>query len=85
LKSKTITWLRWHPRTPGSKADAKAYGISAAMGALGQTEPKTLQALASFGMNPGQLVATAFRELAENAGKIGQLNISPDLLRELLQ
>jgi hypothetical protein len=30
------------------------------------------------------MVAMAFRELAESAGKIGQLNVSPDLLRELL-
>ncbi len=66
------------------EADAKAYGISAVMGALSQTDPKTLQALASVGMDPGQLVASAFKELAENADKIGQLNISPELLRELM-
>ena len=67
-----------------NEADAKAYGISAMMVAITKTDPKTLQALASVGMNPGQLVATAFKELAENAKKIGQLNISPDLLRELM-
>jgi regulator of protease activity HflC (stomatin/prohibitin superfamily) len=66
------------------EADAKAYGISALMDALAKTDPKTLQALASVGMNPGQLVAIAFRELAENADRIGQLNISPELLRELM-
>jgi len=33
---------------------------------------------------PEQLIAFAFQELAGNAEKIGQLNISPDLLRELL-
>jgi hypothetical protein len=27
----------------------------------------------------------AFRDLADNAGKIGQLNITPDLLQSLLQ
>jgi hypothetical protein len=37
-----------------------------------------------MGMRPEQLVAAAFQELAERADKIGQLNISPDLLRELL-
>jgi hypothetical protein len=42
-----------------------------------------LQALASVGMQPGQLMALAFRELAGNAGKIGQLDVSPDLLREI--
>lgn len=66
------------------EADAKAYGISVVMGALAKTDPKTLQALASVGMNPGQLMVAAFKELAENADKIGQLNISPELLRELL-
>ncbi|WP_379966905.1 SPFH domain-containing protein [Epilithonimonas sp. UC225_85] len=30
-------------------------------------------------------IALAFRELAENAGKIGNLNISPDLLENLLK
>jgi hypothetical protein len=30
------------------------------------------------------MVAMGFRELAENAAKIGQLNISPDLLESLL-
>jgi hypothetical protein len=65
-------------------ADAKAYAISAVMKALAGSDPKTLQALASMGMEPGQLVALAFKELAESADKIGQLNVSPDLLRELL-
>ncbi len=66
------------------EADAKAYGVAAAMKAFGGADPKVLQALASVGMDPGQLVALAFRELAEGAQKIGELNISPELLRELL-
>ena len=43
-----------------------------------------LETLATSGMKPEQLIAFAFHELAGNAEKIGQLNISPDLLRELL-
>jgi len=66
------------------EADAKAYAIAAVMKALSETDPKTLQALTSVGMEPGQLVALAFKELAESAEKIGQLNVSPELLRELL-
>lgn len=66
------------------EADAKAYAIAAVMKALAETDPKTLQALTSVGMEPGQLVALAFRELAESADKIGQLNVSPDLLNALL-
>jgi hypothetical protein len=54
------------------------------MKALEGVDAKVLQALASVGMQPDQLVALAFQGLAERADKIGQLNISPDLLRELL-
>lgn len=66
------------------EADTKAYGISAVMKALSESDPKIIQVLASTGMDSGQLVALAFKNLAEGANKIGQLNISPDLLRELL-
>jgi regulator of protease activity HflC (stomatin/prohibitin superfamily) len=66
------------------QADAKAYGITAVMKPLSETDPKVLQVLASVGMEPGQLMSLAFKELAENAEKIGELNISPDLLRELM-
>lgn len=72
--------------TANSKAesDAKAYGISSTMQAFAASDPKVLQALASTGMQPAQLLALAFRDLADNSAKIGQLNISPDLLREVM-
>ena len=66
------------------EADSKAYAIAGVMKALSGIDPKTLQAITSVGMEPGQLIALAFKELAESADKIGQLNVSPDLLRELL-
>lgn len=66
------------------EADARAYGLSVTMQSLAQVDANVLQALASVGMNPNQLIALAFRDLANNAGKIGQLNISPDLLQNLL-
>lgn len=67
-----------------SQADAKAYGIAAAMKAIEKVDPGVIQSLAGIGMKPEQLIASAFQNLAERAEKIGQLNISPDLLRELL-
>jgi hypothetical protein len=67
-----------------TEADAKAHALSAAMGAVSGVDPRVLQTLASVGMDSGQLVAYAFKDLAEHAEKIGQLNVSPDLLRELL-
>ena len=42
------------------------------------------QAAANGGGDPRQNIALAFRDLAENAGKIGEINITPDLLRTLL-
>jgi hypothetical protein len=68
-----------------AEADARAYGVSTTMKALGAADPKILQALATTGMKPEQLIAFAFQELAGKAEKIGQLNISPDLLRELMK
>jgi hypothetical protein len=68
-----------------AEADARAYGVSTTMQALGAVDARVLQALANVGMKPEQLIAVAFQELAGKADKIGQLNISPDLLRELLQ
>src|SRR5712691_7543862 len=67
-----------------AEADARAYGVSTTMKALGSADTKILQALATTGMKPEQLIAFAFQELAAKADKIGQLNISPDLLRELM-
>jgi len=67
-----------------AEADARAYGVETTMKALANTDVKVLQALASTSMKPEQLIAFAFQELAGEAEKIGQLNISPDLLRELM-
>ena len=68
-----------------AEADAKAYELSAVMKALEGINPNVIQSLASIGMKPNKLIAIAFQELAEKAGQIGQLNISPDLLQELMK
>ena len=73
-----------HGENLRTEADARAYGVEAMMKAFAASDPKTVQALASVGMKPEQLIAVAFQELAQRADKIGQLNLSPDLLRELL-
>ena len=67
-----------------AEAEAKAYAISVMMEAFQKADPTTIQSLATVGMEPDTLIALAFQGLAEKADKIGQLNISPDLLRELL-
>lgn len=67
------------------EADAQAYGVNAVLQAYRDVDPRTLQALTNSGMQPAQLIAQAFQSLAENAGKIGNLNIAPELLQELLK
>jgi hypothetical protein len=45
---------------------------------------RTLMAVNASSTDPRTMIALAFRELAENAAKIGEVNVSPDLLRALL-
>ena len=68
-----------------AEADSKAYELSAMMKVLENVDPIVLQALANMGMSSDKLIAKAFQDLACNAGKIGQLNITPDLLQGLMK
>ncbi len=65
-------------------ADSKAYALDATLKPIKALDWKTLQALSAGGGDPRTMIALAFREMAENADKIGELNMSPDLLRTLL-
>jgi hypothetical protein len=65
-------------------ASAEAHRVGAVMEALKSTDPRVVQALAAVGMQPGQLIAQAFGGIAERAERIGQLNVSPELLQGLL-
>ena len=68
-----------------AESEAKAYEITAIMKAFEGVDPSTIQSLASIGMQPNKLIAIAFQELAKNANKIGHLNISPELLQDLIK
>lgn len=65
-------------------AEAEAHKVSTLMQALEKTDPRVVQALAAVGMQPAQLIAQAFGGIAEKAERIGQLNMSPELLNSLL-
>ncbi len=65
-------------------ADAKAYALRATLEPLQDVDWKKLMALSTGGGDPKLMIALAFRELAENASKIGELNMSPDLFRSLI-
>jgi len=67
------------------QADAQGYAIAAIMKAYKDVDWKTLMAISHGGQDPRANIALAFRELAENADKIGTLNITPDLLDQVMK
>jgi SPFH domain / Band 7 family len=67
-----------------AEADAKAYELTAMMRALDGMDAGIIQSLANMGMQPDKLIAMAFQGLAGKAERIGQLNITPDLLQNLI-
>ena len=64
-------------------AESRAFALESMLVPLRKTDWRTLMAAGSGG-DARQVIAMAFRDLAENAGKIGELNITPDLLQTLL-
>lgn len=85
LEEKRKSLIELKVQNSKSEADAKAYELSAVMKSLEGIDPVVLQSLANIGMKPDKLIAIAFQELADKADKIGQLNITPDLLQGLIK
>jgi len=65
------------------EAETQGFVIETTLKPYKDVDWKTLTAL-NNNSDPKFNIALAFRELSENAGKIGNLNISPDLLESLL-
>jgi len=65
-------------------ADTRAYALRTTLEPVRDLDWRTLMALGAAGSDPKLMIALAFRELAENAAKIGEVNVSPDLLKSLL-
>lgn len=65
------------------EADTKGYVLETTLKPYKELDWKLLTAL-NNNNDPKFNISLAFRELAENAGKIGNLNISPELLDSIL-
>lgn len=65
-------------------ADSRAYTLTETLKPLRDLDWKTLMMLGGKNADPKAMVALAFQEMAENAQKIGELNVSPDLLKSLI-
>lgn len=66
-------------------ADCKGYALRATLEPLKTVDWRTLMALWSGKVDSGLVIAQAFQELAQNAQKIGELNITPELLTSLVR
>jgi hypothetical protein len=67
------------------QADAKAYSTESLLKAFSSTDRELVNTLVKGGMRSEQIIAEAFDSIAKNADKIGELNVSPDLLSSLLK
>ena len=65
-------------------ADSRAYALEATLKPVRDMDWKTLMMVFQNGGDPKMMIALAFQEMATNAQKIGELNISPDLLNSLI-
>jgi regulator of protease activity HflC (stomatin/prohibitin superfamily) len=65
------------------EADAKAYALERSLAPLKNVDWRTLMAIGRGGIDSNLMISMAFRDLADNAQKIGTLNISPELLETL--
>jgi hypothetical protein len=67
------------------EADSRAHALQVTLEPLKSVDWRTLMAASSGAADPKLMIALAFRELAENADKIGELNVTPDLLNSLVK
>ena len=65
------------------EAEARAAALQAMLEPIKSVDWRTLVAV--NGADSAQVMSLAFQELAQNAAKIGELNITPDLLDSLLK
>jgi regulator of protease activity HflC (stomatin/prohibitin superfamily) len=66
------------------EADSRAYSLKAVIAPVQGLDWRVLMMLNPHGGDARNTIAMAFQELATNAQKIGELNVSPDLLRTLI-
>jgi regulator of protease activity HflC (stomatin/prohibitin superfamily) len=68
-----------------AEADVQAYAVDASLRPLRDLDPALAQMLAVQSADPRRMVSMALKEMAQNASKIGNLNLSPDLLESLMR
>jgi len=85
LENKRKEFVEMKVENEKKEAEAKAYALDIQLKAYKQLEWKTIMAISGRNMSPAENISFAFREMAENAQRIGNLNITPDLLSNIMQ
>ncbi|MBE5827263.1 MAG: hypothetical protein E7307_11570 [Butyrivibrio sp.] len=67
------------------KADQEAYAVEGIVRAYNNLNVALVEAFAMTQMDPATIMARGFMSIGENAGKIGNFNITPDLLQTITQ
>ena len=67
------------------EAEAQAYSIEASLKPLAKLDSAVLHVLAVQNTDPRLMAGMALKEIAQNASKIGNLNISPELFELLMR
>ncbi|MDR2188989.1 MAG: SPFH domain-containing protein [Azonexus sp.] len=83
LEQENAKLVQLQAQNQKQEADARAYGVQALVDAVKGLDARSLQALTLGQVTPEMLMALGFQNIADNAAKIGELNVSPDLLRRL--
>ena len=68
-----------------ARSDAKAYDISSQLKAYDAIDLERLKVMSMSGMKPETLIAQAIENLTQGENRVGNLNISPELLQSLVR
>lgn len=85
IEQQRVSLLEQRIANQRKEADAKAYALEQNLAPLKSMDWRTLMAVGKGGIDSNMLISLAFHDMAENAQKIGTLNITPDLLQSLTQ
>ena len=84
LEEQRTTLIDTKVENDKKESDSKAYALQVFLEQIKKTDWKMLMAINAKQGDPRLAMSLAFQEMAENAGKIGQLSLTPELLQSLM-
>lgn len=84
-EEKMKEWVALNATNERSRAEVEAYSISARLEAYNGIDTERLKVLSMAGLGPEQIIAQAIENLTQGENKVGNLNLTPDLLQSLMK